>query len=163
MFVNEYIFKQDFILMPFLPLIIYPNTCRLSQYGYVCYLFTWFCSFIILKWGWGRVQFLEKVCDSNVYRYSVCVNIFWNWRVSYYLHDPFDHIFDHQILNSIETYCYIYRGQGELARPYCGHRVTETGHWWPEEVSSYSPGVVDVSYRLSPPKTVCAWWRATSY
>jgi len=24
-------------------------------------------------------------------------------------------------------------------------------------------GVVDADYSLSPPKTVCEWWRATSY
>jgi len=163
MFVNEYIFKQDFILMPLLPLFIYPNTCRLCQYGYVCCLLTWFCSFISLNWGWGRVQFLEKVCECKAHRYSVCVNIFWNWRVIYYLHDLFDHIFDHQILNSIETYCYVYRGQGESAGPYRDHRVTERGHWWRDEGSRYSPGTVDVNYSLSPPKTVCALWRATSY
>jgi len=29
--------------------------------------------------------------------------------------------------------------------------------------SSYSPGAVDADYSLSPLKTVCAWWRATSY
>jgi len=29
--------------------------------------------------------------------------------------------------------------------------------------SSHSPGAVDADYSLSPPETVCAWWRATSY
>ena len=44
-----------------------------------------------------------------------------------------------------------------------GHRVTGRGHRWPEKGSSYSPGAVDADYSLSPPKTICAWWRATSY
>jgi len=52
-------------------------------------------------------------------------------------------------------------GQGESARLYQGHHVTKRRYWWPEE--SYSPGVVDVDYSLSPSKTVCAWWRATTY
>jgi hypothetical protein len=44
-----------------------------------------------------------------------------------------------------------------------GHHVTERWHWCSEACSSYSPGVVDADYSLSPPKTVCAWWKATSY
>jgi len=54
-------------------------------------------------------------------------------------------------------------GQGESVGPYRGHRVTKRGHLWPEEGSNYSPGAVDADYSLSPPKTICAWWRATSY
>jgi len=54
-------------------------------------------------------------------------------------------------------------GQGEAAGSYQGHHVTKRWHWWPEEGSSYSPGVVDANYSLSAPRTVCAWWRATSY
>ena len=49
------------------------------------------------------------------------------------------------------------RGQVESARPYRGHRVTERGHWWPEEGSSYSPGALDADYTLSASKTGCAW------
>ena len=51
----------------------------------------------------------------------------------------------------------------ESIGPYRGHRVIEKGHWWIEESSSYSPGAVDADYGLSPPKTVLAWRRATSY
>ena len=54
-------------------------------------------------------------------------------------------------------------GQGESAGPYWGHRVTERWHRWPKEGSSYSPRVVDADYSLSPPKTVRAWWTATTY
>jgi len=54
------------------------------------------------------------------------------------------------------------RGQGESSGPYLGHWVTEGWHWWPEGGSSYSPGAVDADYSLSPPKTVCACWKATS-
>ena len=55
------------------------------------------------------------------------------------------------------TYLLNCGGQGESAGPYRGHLVTERGHWWPEESSSYSAGAVDADYSLSPPKTVCAW------
>jgi len=54
-------------------------------------------------------------------------------------------------------------GHGELARLYQGYCVTKRGHWWPEYGSSYSPGAVDMDYSLSPPKTICAWWRAPTY
>jgi len=55
------------------------------------------------------------------------------------------------------------RGQGESDGPQRGHCVTKRWHWWPEKGSSYSPGVTDAEYSLSPPKTVCARWRAISY
>jgi len=58
--------------------------------------------------------------------------------------------------NSTQT-----RGQGESDGPYRGH-VTEGRHWWTKEGPSYSPGVTDPDYSLSPPKIACAW-RATSY
>jgi len=54
-------------------------------------------------------------------------------------------------------------GQEESAGPYRGHFVTERQHWFSKEGSSYSLGAADADYSLSLPKTICAWWRATSY
>jgi len=56
------------------------------------------------------------------------------------------------------------RGQGLSAGPLRGHRVAERWHWRPGWGGcSYPPSVIDVDHSLSSPKTVCAWWRATSY
>jgi hypothetical protein len=48
-----------------------------------------------------------------------------------------------------------------------GDRRAEPGSscYWESTLvpESYSPGVVDAHYSLSPPKIFCVWWRATSY
>jgi len=49
-------------------------------------------------------------------------------------------------------------GQGDVPGSSCYWEVTLV-----VPGGLYSPGVVDTDYSLFPPKTICAWWTATSY
>jgi hypothetical protein len=54
-------------------------------------------------------------------------------------------------------------GQGELVGPHLGQGIARGWECWPWQAEGYSSGVEMRIYSISPPKTVCAWWRAESF
>jgi len=72
------------------------------------------------------------------------------------------HLSLYDVCNDMPEYG-LSKGSRWVGRAVPGSPCHREGTRWPEEGPSSSPGALDAEYSLSPPKNVCACWRATPY